>query len=149
MTILAASSLRGQGTLLSEAPAAMAGSAAVVAAPPAKRTSLPGLSAFDWTLLGAAAGLRYLDYQTTVKALSDPANFHEVELPQALVENHPGFAAFEASTVAANMWVYGALVRHGHRRLARAGQVIYLIPLAGAVGSNEYNLAKYYRRGGR
>lgn len=105
----------------------------------------PGLAPFDWTLLGAAAGLRYLDYQTTVKALSDPADFHEAELPDALVDNHPGFAAFETSTVVANGWIYRALIRHGHRRLARAGQMINLGALGGTVAFNEYNLAKYYR----
>jgi hypothetical protein len=39
---------------------------------------------YDWSLLGAAATLRFLDYKSTVKCLSDPANFHEVELPKAL-----------------------------------------------------------------
>jgi hypothetical protein len=101
----------------------------------------------DWSLLGAAGVFRYLDYQTTVKALSQPTIFHEVELPKALVDNHPGFAAFEVSTVAANYWVYRLLVRHGHRRLARAGQAINLGAIGGTVASNEYNLAKYYPSG--
>lgn len=99
---------------------------------------------FDWSLLGAAATFRYLDYQTTVKALSDPANFREVELPNALVDNHPGFASFEASTVAVNYWAYRLLVRHGHRRLARAGQFINLGAIGGTVASNEYNLVRYF-----
>lgn len=127
----------------------MAGSAAVVPLPlHTNRASAPGMTASDWTLLGAAAGLRYLDYQTTVKALSDPVDLREAELPQALVDNHAGFAAFEASTVVANYWIYRLLVRHGHRRLARAGQVINLSALGGTVASNEYNLAKYYRHRG-
>jgi hypothetical protein len=98
----------------------------------------------DWTLLGAAAGLRYLDYQTTVKALSDPSDFHEVELPQGLVDNYPGLAAFEAGTVVADFWIYRALVRHGHRRVASGGQIINLGALSGTVAFNEYNLARYY-----
>ncbi len=53
------------------------------------------MTSTDWSSAGGRRGLRYLDYQTTVKALSDPADFHEVELPQALVDNHAGFAAFE------------------------------------------------------
>lgn len=102
------------------------------------------MAGVDWMMLGAAAGLRYLDYQTTVKALSDPADFHEVILPQALVDNHAGFASFEAGTVVANVWVYRLLVRHGHRRLARFGQAINLAAVGGTVAFNEYNLAKYY-----
>ncbi|HEX3985573.1 MAG TPA: hypothetical protein VHX13_03095 [Acidobacteriaceae bacterium] len=120
--------------------------AVVPVAVPAGRSSVPSLGFCDWTLLGAATGLRYLDYQTTVKALSDPANFHEVELPQPLVDNHPAFGAFEAGTVAANYWIYRMLVRHGHRRLARAGQLINLGALGGTVAFNEYNLARYYRQ---
>ena len=147
MAVVAASGLGAQSRLLIEAPESISEPAAVIAvSPPAHRASLPGMTASDWTLLGAAAGLRYLDYQTTVKALSDPADFHEAELPQALVDNHAGFAAFEASTVVANVWVYRVLLRHGHRRLARAGQVINLCALGGTVASNEYNLAKDYRQ---
>jgi hypothetical protein len=122
------------------------GTAAVIPTPRnLVRTSFPGLTPADWTLLGAAAGLRYLDYQTTLKALSDPADFHEVELPQKLVDCHPALAAFEAGTVAANFWIYRALARHGHRRVARAGQVVNVGALGGTVAFNEYNLAKDYR----
>jgi hypothetical protein len=116
----------------------------IPARPHAVRPALSGLTPGDWTLLGAAAALRYLDYQTTVKTLSDPAVFHEVELPQALVDNHPGLAAFETSTVVANVWIYRLMVCHGHRRLARAGQLINLGAVGGTVAFNEYNLAKYY-----
>ncbi len=119
--------------------------AGVILVPPQPvRPSLAGLAPGDWTLLGAAAALRYLDYQTTVKALSDPADFHEVELPQALVDNHSGFAFFEGGTVVVNFWVYRLLVRHEHRRLARVGQLINLAAVGGTVAFNEYNLAKYY-----
>lgn len=139
-------SLHAQPAYFSPAPESFAGSSASVfpASPRAPRPSVPRLTVSDWSLLGAAGAFRYLDYHTTVKALSDPANFHEVELPQALVDNHPGFAAFEVSTVVANVWIYRLLVRHGHRRIALAGQFINLGAIGGTVGSNEYNLAKYY-----
>lgn len=137
--------LHAQPAFLADVPEPIPGSAAVLPVPPhAARPAASELSLFDWSLLGAAAGLRYLDYQTTVKALSDPTDFHEVELPQALVDNHPALAAFETSTVVANLWIYRDLVRHGHRRLARAGQFINLGALGGTVAFNEYNLAKYY-----
>ena len=144
--------LHGQRTFLADAPEANSeanpGAAVVLSAPTrAVRAPQPGMTFTDWSLLGAAGVFRYLDYQTTVKALSRPGIFHEVELPQALVDNHPGFAVFEVSTVAANYWVYRVLVRHGHRRLARAGQVINLGAIGGTVASNEYNLAKYYPSG--
>lgn len=143
-------SLRAQQSLMDAAgeagPAASSATftTALRRAPAVEPELRPGLDAADWTLLGTAAAFRYLDYQTTVKAMSDPANFHEVILPQALVDNHAGLGAFEASTVVANYWIYRVLVRHGHRRLARAGQVINLGALAGTVAYNEYNLAKYY-----
>lgn len=89
------------------------------------------------------AALRSLDYQTTVKAMSDPANFHELVLPQALVDSHIALGSFEAGTVVANYWIYRELVRRGHGRLARIGQAVNLGALAGTVAFNEYNLAEY------
>jgi hypothetical protein len=148
--LLLAADVHAQYLLLSNAPepsvtSMVPASAAIVPVlPRATRRTIPGMAVTDWALLGAAAGLRYLDYQTTVKALSDPADFHEVELPKALVDNHAAFAAFEVSTVVVNYWVYRALVRHGHRRLARAGQAINLGAIGGTVAFNEYNLAEYY-----
>lgn len=141
--------VHAQRTFLANAPEANAegngGSAVVLpAAPRAVRSSPPGMTLTDWSLLGTAGVFRYLDYTTTVKALSDPKDFHEIELPRALVNNHAGFAAFETGTVVANLWIYRWLVRHGHRRLARAGQVINLGAIGGTVAFNEYNLAKYY-----
>ena len=145
LALYLAPALYAQDTLLSDAPEPSLGSAVVLSRTvQARPTPASGMTFADWTLLGAAAALRYLDYQTTVKALSDPADFHEVELPQGLVDNHTGLAAFEAGTVVANFWIYRVLVRHGHRRLARAGQFINLGALGGTVAFNEYNLAKYY-----
>ena len=150
VSLSAVSGLQAQNLLVSDAhePSVtfpFPGAAAVLPVPPlAIRGSHAGLTLLDRTLLGAAAGLRYLDYQTTVKALSDPTDFHEVELPQALVDNHAALAAFEAGTVVVNYWIYRQLVRHGHRRLARAGQIINLGAVGGTVAFNEYSLAKYY-----
>jgi hypothetical protein len=102
------------------------------------------LSAYDWSLLGAAAGLRFLDYKTTVKFTEDPANFREVELPETLVHNRPALGAFEASTVVANYFVYRTLADHGHRRMARFGQYLYVGAMAGTVGWNYDQLNKYW-----
>lgn len=142
------STLYAQETLLGDAAepgtAGLSGGAVITVPEARVRSPQPELNLTDWTLLGAAAGLRYLDYQTTVKALSDPADFHEAELPRALVDNHAGFAAFEAGTVVANVWVYRLLVRRGHRRLARFGQAINLALVGGTVANNEYNLVRYF-----
>ncbi len=100
----------------------------------------------DWGLLGAAAALRFGDYKSTVKAMSDPANFREVELPQALVHNQPALGAFETSTVVANYYAYRFLVRHEHRRLARLGQYVNIGAIAWTVGRNYYELNEFWPR---
>jgi hypothetical protein len=118
--------------------------AAIVAVAPQRlggqRSSALGVD--DWILLGAVAPLRYFDYRSTVEALSKP-QFHEAMLPTALVDNHAGFAAFEASTVVANYCVYRILVRHHHRTLARWGQSINVGALAWTVGHNYQLLGGY------
>lgn len=106
----------------------------------------PSLGFTDWTLLGAGAALRFLDYKSTVKCMSDPANFREVELPSALVHNRPAFGAFEASTVVANYYVYRLFAEHHHRGLARFGQIINLGAMAWTVGRNYYELNEFWPR---
>lgn len=106
----------------------------VIAAPSQPRT--PRLHLFDWTLLGAAATLRVLDYTSTEKGLADPAHFHEAILPTALVENKLAFAAFEAGTVAVNYGAYRLLVRHNMRSLARMGQYLYVGIMTAQVAKN-------------
>jgi hypothetical protein len=86
----------------------------------------PGMNFLDWSLIGAAATLRVLDYTTTEKALSQPQSFHEAMLPEALVKNKPAFAAFQAGTVGVNYVAYRFLVRHDKRSLARAAQYLYV-----------------------
>lgn len=101
---------------------------------------------YDWSLLGAAGGLRFLDYKSTEKCLSNPAHCQEVQLPQALVHNKPGFGAFEASTVVANYYAYRFFVRHDHRTLARLGQFVYLGSMAWTVGQNYYGMDEVWPR---
>lgn len=101
----------------------------------------------DWGLVGGAAALRLLDYKSTVKCMSDPANFKEEELPNALVHNDAGFAAFEASTVVVNYYAYRLFIRHNHRTMARLGQSINLGAMAFTVGRNYYELNDYWPRG--
>jgi hypothetical protein len=89
-------------------------------------------------MLGAAASLRVLDFTSTEKALSQPQYFHEAILPQALVKNKPGFAAFQAGTVVLNYGAYRLLVRHHMRSVAQVSQYVY-------VGAMTFQVAHNYQ----
>jgi hypothetical protein len=104
------------------------------------------LGSVDWSLLSAAAGLRFLDYKSTVKCMSDPARFHEDQLPAALVRNRPALGAYEAGTVVANYYVYRLLIEHRHRTLARLAQSINIGAVAWAVGHNYYEIEESWPR---
>lgn len=126
----------------------LSGSASAAIMPvPVPREVKPGLTRQDWGLLAAAAALRFGDYKSTVKCMSDPANFRETELPNALVHNRPAFGAFEASTVAANYYAYRFFVRRDHRSLARVGQYVNIGAMAWTVGRNYYELNEFWPRG--
>jgi hypothetical protein len=118
-------------------PGSGPGSGAIRAVParaaPVEREKM---SAYDWSLLGAAAALRFLDYRTTVQFTEDPADFREVELPRALVRSRAALGAFEASTVVVNYFAYRSLVGHHHRKMAQVGQSIYIGVMAGTVAWN-------------
>ena len=76
----------------------------------------------DDVLYTSIAGYRTLDYLSTRRALAGGA--HEVILPQWVVENRGTFIAFEglatATEIGGSVW----LIRHGHRRIARAMNVM-------------------------
>lgn len=111
------------------------GGYAIVHAPQPPQTR-PRLHVLDWSMIGAAATLRVLDYTSTEEALAHPQYYHEAILPQALVKSKPGFAAFQAGTVALNYGAYRLLVRHNLRSLARASQYLYVGIMAGQVAHN-------------
>jgi hypothetical protein len=72
----------------------------------------------DDALYASIAGYRTLDYLSTRRALAGGAR--EMVLPQWVVANRGTFIAFEglatASEVGGSIW----LIRHRHRRMARA-----------------------------
>jgi hypothetical protein len=76
----------------------------------------------DDALYVSIASYRTLDYFSTRRALAGGA--HEVVLPQWVVTNQGTFIAFEGlatvSEVGGSIW----LIRHGHRRMARAMNVM-------------------------
>lgn len=90
----------------------------------------------DWASIGVAATLRVLDYTTTEKAMAYPQDFHEVLLPNGLVQNKAGFAAFEAGSVAANYYAYRWMARHGMHAFAVRAQWIYNLSLVYPVMEN-------------
>lgn len=102
----------------------------------------PGLKILDWSMLGAAATLRALDYTSTEKALTEPQYYHEAMLPNGLVKNKPAFAAFEAGTVALNYGAYRYLVRHDRRGLARAAQFVYVGAMTFQISHNYQTLGQ-------
>ena len=75
----------------------------------------------DDALYASIAGYRTLDYLSTRRALAGGA--HEVVLPQWVVASRGSFIAFEGlatvGEVSGSVW----LIRHGHRRMARAVNV--------------------------
>lgn len=103
----------------------------------------PSLHALDWSMIGAAATLRALDFTSTEAALARPQYFHESVLPKALVENQAGFAAFQAGTVALDYGAYRYLVHHRLRSLARASQYAYVGIMAFQVAHNYQLLSSY------
>jgi hypothetical protein len=90
-----------------------------------RRISLPEQGRphlLDGALYASIATYRTLDYLSTRRALAGGAR--EVVLPQWVVNNRGTFIAFEglatASEVGGSVW----LIRHGHRRMARAVNVM-------------------------
>jgi hypothetical protein len=140
--------LNGLEPVLGAWSSSLSGSASSAIMPVrAPRTEVrPRFALEDWGLLGAGAALRFLDYKSTVKCMSDPANFREVELPQALVHNKPGLGAFETSTVVANYYAYRFFVRHDHRTMARLGQWVNIGAMGWTVGRNYYELNEFWPR---
>jgi hypothetical protein len=112
-----------------------------IAAP--AREKKPGLHLYDWSMIGAAAVLRGLDYASTESAMARPQDFHEDILPSALVHNKPAFAAFQAGTVALNYEAYKYLVHHNLRSLARASQYMYVGVMTFQVAHNYQTLGSY------
>jgi hypothetical protein len=86
---------------------------------PAAQQERPGL--LDDALCASIAGYRAFDYLSTRYAIQRGAR--EVVLPQWVVSNRGAFIAFEglatATEVSGSVW----LIRHRHRRLARAANL--------------------------
>jgi hypothetical protein len=89
------------------------------------RLSLPKQGSphlLDLGLYTSIAGYRTLDYLSTRRALAGGAR--EVELPQWVVDNRGAFIAFEGLATATEVGSAVWLIRHGHRRIARAANAV-------------------------
>jgi hypothetical protein len=107
----------------------------VIAGPAPLVVSTPqNLGLLDDALYAAVASYRTLDYFSTRRALARGA--HEVILPQWVVNSPNTFIAFEGlaagSEIGSSIW----LVRHGHRRMARAMNMISVGAGVEAVANN-------------
>ncbi len=104
-------------------------------------TSFPTAAAethlLDDALYASIAGYRTLDYLSTRRALAGGA--HEVMLPQWVVDNRGTFITFEGlatlTEVGSSVW----LIRHGHRRIARAVNAV-------SIGVGLQAVVQNYRR---
>jgi hypothetical protein len=77
----------------------------------------------DLTLAGGVLGSHAGDWASTEECLRRPyAQCHEAQLPNALVHNKVGFAAYELSTASLEVLAQYELTKHGHRKLARLAQ---------------------------
>ena len=97
-------------------------------------------TATDYALAGGVAASHLLDWASTEECIRRPyAQCHEAQLPNALVHNKVGFAAYETTTAAAETFGQYELTRLGHRKLARFVQSLN-ITVSFAVVAHNYRL---------
>lgn len=102
----------------------------------------------DYTLWASVVGVHAADYITTEKCVhtsqvQEAAGYagicHEALLPDALVENKAGFAAYEAATAGAEIYLQVLLEKHHHARIARIAQLANVVGSAFVVAHNYHN----------
>lgn len=77
------------------------------------------------------------DWASTEECTRRPyAQCHEAQLPNALVHNKVGFAAYEFTTASLEVFAQYELTRHGHRKLARVFQAVNVGVTVGVVAHN-------------
>jgi hypothetical protein len=92
----------------------------------------------DYSLAAGVAAGRALDFTSTRECLRR-AWCTEKELPIALPENKAGFIAYETAATAGSLGTQYWLIKHGHRKLARAVMGVSLTT-AGVVVTYNYDL---------
>lgn len=94
----------------------------------------PGFQRVDWALLAAHASVRALDVYSTHYALTHGE--HEAILPNVIASNPPRMALYSASAVGFDWFVSRELIRHHHRKLARAFTIIDTAQVFGSTIGN-------------
>lgn len=85
---------------------------------------------------GIVAG-RALDWASTEQCIRRPyAQCHEGSLPNALVHNKIGFAAYETVSAAGLIYAQYRLTLMGHRRIARTLQFVDFVYMGRVVEKN-------------
>jgi hypothetical protein len=125
----------------------------ITKSPPAIRPMRPGLlqrSWVDYSLWVSVVGVHTADWITTEKCVhvsqvQEAAGYlgicHESFLPQDLVENKAGFAAYEAATAGAEIYAQYLLEKHHHVRIARVAQLANIVA-SGFVVAHNYHAAE-------
>jgi len=86
------------------------------------RLESPRPHLLDFTLYGAIGGYRAFDYLSTKSALAGGAR--EAVLPQWVVNDDKAFVAFEGLATSVEVGSSIWLIRRGHRRMARAMNLV-------------------------
>jgi hypothetical protein len=106
-------------------------------------------SLVDYSLVTSLVAAHAADWITTEKCLrtseaqvraGHSGICHEALLPNALVENKAGFAAYEATTAGAEIYTQYLLEKHHHRRIARLAQVANIAGTAYVVAHNYHTV---------
>ena len=101
---------------------ALIGVAVTVNAQDLRRPDAHNFNAYDYIVYGGIVGYRLGDYFTTENGLKHGAV--EGELPAALVESKPGFAAYSLGLAALEISGSVYLHKHHHQRLARIADTV-------------------------
>jgi hypothetical protein len=106
-------------------------------------------SLIDYSLVMSLVASHAADYITTEKCLRTsqvqeragyPGVCHEALLPNALIENKPAFAAYEATTAGAEIYAQYLMEKHHHRRIARLAQLANIAGTTYVVAHNYHNV---------
>jgi hypothetical protein len=98
------------------------------------------MTATDWALVGGLAIGRGLDWATTQECLRRPY-CQEKELPNGLAHSKAGLAAFEVGAVSLEVFSQSELIKHGHRKAARA-MALFDVSVSLGVDAHNYSLAR-------
>ena len=143
--LLACSSASAEAAPSAPLPSYSSSLRPVISAAP-MRVSLPEQGRphlFDLGLYSSIAGYRTLDYLSTRRALAGGAR--EVELPQWVVDNQRHLHRIRGTRHCDGSRVSVWLIHHGHRRIARAANMVRAIGLGLRISDSQLHRATQLR----